>query len=239
MELSKSATQGVGALVLVAVLAAAGFFVVKPQVEDAFALQTKTSDVKAATSIRELRLITLKTQSQNLNELKTQVGDLLLRIPATKDVTGIAGAVVDAMPAGVYLKSFSHGALDGTVPKFVTPAVSLITMKPPLDLTPKKPAAVAAPADGSTPAKPVTPPVDTTPPVPPLAGAPFILTVQASSVESLANFMDIMQYQKRLLTVIAVTSSTNDQGTEATIYAYAFAGSSPQIVAWEKANQPK
>lgn len=80
MELSKSATQGLGALALVAVLAGTGFFVVKPQIDEALSFQSQTQEVNDNTDIREIRLMKLETQSDNLDALSAEVNDLLLRV---------------------------------------------------------------------------------------------------------------------------------------------------------------
>ena len=233
MELSKSTTQGVGALVLVGILAATGFFVVKPQVEEAFSLQKETQSVRDTTAIREIRLIKLETESSNLSQLTADVDDLLLRIPSEKSVTDIAGAIIEAMPPGVYLQSFSHGNIDPTQPSFTAPEVSLKALEPPFQLQTEL-VTVAPKAEEDEDGNPVVAePVEEASPA--LAGAPFILTVRASSYETLANFLDIMQFQKRLITTTAITSSIDAESGQvtATIYAYAYTGSTPKIVAWE------
>jgi len=245
MELSKSTTQGLGALALIGVLGAAGFFVVKPQVEEAFSLQTQTQEVRDSTGLREIRLVKLQTESSNLDQLTTDVNDLLLRIPSEKSVTDMAGAVIAAMPPGVYLESFSHGNIDAKQPKFEVPEVSLTALEPPFELvtgtvapTPTAADKDAEEGDDAAATAPATPTEEVTPA---LAGAPFILTVRASSYETLANFIDIMQFQKRLITTTAITSSIDDATGQvtATIYAYAYTGSTPKIVAWETAATTK
>lgn len=229
MDLSKNTTQGLGALALIGILAAAGFLVVKPQVEEAFAFQTKTSEVKAMTEIREARLVKLETENSNIDELSDEVNDLLLRIPSDKNVTDIAGAVVEALPEGVYLESFSHGDLDPAQPSFKAPVAGLMPMEVPFELLDASVVAAPVPdAEGNIP--PATTEVAA---LPERAGAPFIITVSASSFESLTSFIDIMQRQKRLIAVTAITASGSDEGAEATIYAYAFTGSTPKIIEWE------
>lgn len=238
MELSKSATQGLGMLALVGVIAAAGMLVVKPQVEEAFSLQSQIQEVKDTTSLREIRLVKLQTESSNLEQLTSDVNDLLLRIPSEKNVTDMAGAVIEAMPPGVYLDSFSHGNIDAKQPEFEEPEVSLIALEPPFELEvgtdkPKPSDTEAEEGEEAAPTAPVKEEEEEA--APPLAGAPFILTVKASSYETLANFIDIMQFQKRLITTTAITSSIDEETGQvtATIYAYAYTGSNPKIIAWE------
>lgn len=241
MELSKSATQGLGALALVGVLAAAGFLVVKPQIEEAFDLQTQTSDVEAVTDTREIRLVKLETESSNIDQLGSEVDDLLLRIPSSKSVTNIAGAVVESLPAGVYLQSFSHGALDATQPNFEAPVSSLAAFDPPFELadpaeaTPVEEAPAEEGAEGEETAEATKTDVAADPAK---AGAPIIIAVTASSYDTLAEFIDIMQNQKRLITVTTINSSSDGATVQATIYAYAFTGSTPKIVAWETPEEP-
>lgn len=108
-------------------------------------------------------------------------------------MTDIAGAVVNALPTGVFLESFSHGELDATQPKNEAPEASLISMKPPIELkdaAKDKPKASTDDENGE--AKDTK---DATA-VPAFAGAPFILTVSASSFETLNNFLDVVQTQK-------------------------------------------
>lgn len=236
MELSKGATKGIGALTLVAVLAAAGFLVIKPQIDEAIELQSQTAEMRDMTDVREIRLSKLEAEKSNLDALSLEVNDLLLRITSDKKVTDIAGAVVAALPPGVNLESFSHGPLDPAQPNFKTPLVALEAIEAPFTLE-KVEAQTSAPAEAAegedVVEAPVVEPEVAVEVTPAFAGAPFIITVRASSFESLTNFMDVMQYQKRLITVVAVTSGAGDGGIRATIYAYAFASSTPKIVEWE------
>ncbi len=238
MELSKNTIKGLGALTLVGIFAASGFFVVKPQIEGAMELSSQTADAEDLNEMRQLRLVKLQTESENIDTLTAEVNDLLLRIPSEKNVTDIAGAVIEAMPPGVRLESFRHGALEVGAPAITLPEASITDTDPFFELVDPN-AAPAAPEEDAeegeedaAPAREPEPTADEV--VPALATAPFILTVRASSYESLTNFIDIMQFQKRLLVVGAVESSAEDGGEiNATIYAYAFANNTPAIAEWE------
>jgi len=243
MNLSKSAIQGIGILASLGILAAAGFLVAKPQYDAATQLQQDTQDAQTQTTIRQGRLITLQKQDTNKTDLVNNVDQLLERITSSKDVYGIAAAVVNALPQGVMLTSLSHGDLDPTQPHFKTPDISLDPIKPPIDLTKAAPApAEDDSTDGSTasPAPSPTPSADDSETVPALAGAPIILTVQADSPEKITQFADTLQAQKRLINVVGITSSvaTNTGAAtlpwSATIYAYAYANDTAQIDKWQK-----
>jgi hypothetical protein len=260
MELSKSTVQGIGVLALLGVLAGAGLLVVKPQIESAFELQTEIRTVEDSTELRSIRLTAIQTQSPNLNDLDNEVNSLLEKVPSTKDVGGIAAAVVQALPTGVTLNSFSHGVLKEGGPATVAPESSLVAGEVPLTLEDEAapaaaPAAGAAPVDGPPPtaeegaaaegeaaeegAAPAAPaPVDPNN-VPAFAGAPFIVVVDAASPEILMTYLDNLQNQDRLITVTAITSTDSgvEGGLQATIYAYAFAGNTPIIAEWEKAQK--
>lgn len=225
MELSKGTIKGLGALTLVVVLAASGFFVVKPQVEAAFALQSDTKEAKQTTEIREIRLAKLEKENSNIDSLSDEVDNFLQRIKSSKEVTDIAGAVVRAIPAGVELLSFSHGEIDTAQPGFTAPGASLTPLKPPFELV--QPEAMTPKADDKEDAA-VTPEA-----TPALAGAPFVLTVSATSFETLTSFIDAMQNQQRLLNVVGVVSTIGGESASATIYAYAYTGSNSQIEQWE------
>lgn len=234
MNLDKNTIKGIGLLAFVGVLAASGYFVAKPQIEESFKLMNETQSVVDQTAIREIRLATLQGEKENLPALSEDVNELLTHVPSSKNVTGIAQAVIEAMPPGVQLVKFSHGELVPGAPTFTVPTATLESSDPPFELiTPGSLAPAPAKKDAEAkdekakdqPAAGI---------VPELATAPFILDVRASGVESLANYLDILQYQDRLITVVAVTSSSQDGGeTTATIYGYAFAGSNAAIQAWE------
>lgn len=230
MALDKNAIRGIGLLAFVGVLAASGFFVAKPQIEEGFKLASETADVNQATSTREVRLVKLQNEKENMAGLSEEVDGLLGKIPSDKKVSGIAEAVIQSMPAGVQLLTFSHGDLVAGPPPYASPKVALSSPPAPFTLT--SPGAAASETDDeekdSTTAKPAEEGT------PAFALAPFTVTVSASSVESLTEYLDILQNQDRLVSVVSVTSTGMGAGeTTATIYGYAFAGSTEQIKAWE------
>lgn len=233
MTLDKNAIKGIGLLAFVGVLFGSGYFVAKPQVEEAFSLIAETQSVNDATDMRELRLVKLQSESENIDGLRAEVNELLTRIPSDKNVTDVAGAVIKALPPGVQLTKFSHGEMVEGAPAYVKPESSLAAGEPPFELI----------VPGEAPQKKTPTDDEKTTPAPKETGkevapefsvAPFILEVQASGVESLANYLDMLQFQDRLISIVSVTSSSqNEGGTTATIYGYAFAGSTDQIKAWE------
>lgn len=151
MELSKSTMQGIGALALVAVLAGAGFFVVKPQVTQALDLQSKTEEVQQISQARELRLIKLTKASKDITTLKKLVDGQLKLIPARRDTDDIEKTVVEALEhAGLpdtALQSYKYSALDPAQPSFKAPTLTLTPPAAPFEL--KDPADELKPADGA------------------------------------------------------------------------------------------
>lgn len=231
MKLTKNGIRAVGLLVLIGIFAIVGFFVIKPQVESALKLMSDTSAVNDATAIRELRLAELQNESENIDQLRSDVDQLLATIPSAKNVTSVAGAVIDSMPAGVQLKSFSHGDLIPAGPNFAPADISLSGIGTPLNLENEKKTQSekdpAATDDSNTDKQ------ESSVEVPVFAAAPFIIQVEASRMEVLTEFLDNMQNQDRLITVLATNAGYANGVVDATIYAYAFAGSNPQIEAWE------
>lgn len=293
MELSKSTMQGIGALALVAVLAGAGFFVVKPQVTQAFDLQSKTEEVQQISQARELRLVKLTKASKDITTLKKLVDGQLKLIPSRRDPQDIEASVVAALKSAglsdTNLTAFKYTALDPAQPSFKAPTLTLTPPAAPFEL--KDPADELKPADGAagsaasgaasssgdssaaagstdTPTAEATPApatdgtaaTDSTAGksnlqntfgavangtleqstdegpnsyAPAMAGAPFTVDVSISDPEQLMKFIDELQNQTRLITVVGVTST---QGT-ATIYAYAYAGSDALVQKWEATDE--
>lgn len=239
MALDKNAIKGIGLLAFVGVLFASGYLVAKPQIEESFSLMSQTQETSNKTEMRQLRLVKLQNENENFEALKTEVDELLKRIPSEKNVTNIAGAVIKAMPPGVQLVKFSHGEIVEGSPTYEVPLSSLIGDEPPFELV------VPGSSTGASTEKPAVDDAEETVPAPDkkedktgvtpeFASAPFILEVSTSGVESLTNYLDMLQYQDRLISIVSVTSSSEDGGeTKATIYGYAFAGSNAAIKAWE------
>lgn len=241
MNLNQGTIKAIGSLTLLAVIAAGSFLVVKPQLEEAMSLQSQTTDMKTQTSLREDRLIIVQTRADEFDSLAEQVDFLLGRVTPDKNVTDIAGAVVNALIPGIDLMSFSHGELDPTQPKYSPPAVTLKDFPIPFDLS--KPsgggAASSSSSAGASSVNPANPGETGGNTVPKLAAAPFVLTVVAQDYQTLMNFVNVLQSQKRVITVLSVSSNMDGNGTvQATIYAYAFAGSSPEIQQWLEARDP-
>jgi len=126
MNLSKSTLQGVGALVVLGVLAAAGFFVVKPQVGEAFELQTKTANAQQAAELRQLRLNQLNKTAKDGGKVLGKTIESLVSIPERRDATEIERSVVAALDGNSSkLASFQYGTMDPTQPAYKAPTLSL------------------------------------------------------------------------------------------------------------------
>lgn len=252
MDISKSTMQGLGALALVGVLAGAGFLVVKPQVASAFELQSNTQEVEENIQLRELRLIKLQKADEDLPALKGMVDAQLELMPSSRDTHTIEASVVKSLEAmglpSTTLTTYSYGALDPTQPAFQSPKLALAGPEvpfelpdPALELAPVEAAPVAegeeAPAEGAEPAAEAFAAdsgatdmsLGPNAPAPAMAGVPFSVEVKISSPDELMRFADQLQTGDRLITIASIVSD----GSKATIYAYAFAGSDPLVEQWE------
>lgn len=126
MNLSKSALQGIGALAVLAVLSAAGFLVVKPQVAEAFELQTKTSNAQQAAELRQLRLNQLNKTAKDGGEVLSETLKSLVSIPQRRDATEIERSVVSALEGNSgKLAAFQYGTMDPGQPAYQAPKLSL------------------------------------------------------------------------------------------------------------------
>lgn len=249
MNMSESTIKGVGALVLLGVIAAGSFLVVKPQLEEALSLQSQTTDMKTQTDLRSDRLNLVQVRANEFDTIAEDVDNLLSRITPDKFVTNIAAAVVNALNEDVRLTSFTHGELDPSQPNFTAPKVTIEDLPLPFDVSAapsgggasssESPSgdeeAEGAPPSGLASSENPANPGQNSAAVPRLAGAPFVLTVDANSYSALMNYVNSLQVQQRVITVLSVVASTEgDGGVSGTIYAYAFAGSSPAIQEWVK-----
>lgn len=243
MALGKDTIKGLGALAVLGVFAAGGFFGVKPFVEQAFVYQSETKQTQEKNDMREIRLAKLTKESENMESLSKEVDSLLVQIPSSKDVSGIARAAIQALPEGVTIKAFTHGYLDPEQPAYVAPEVTLVALQPPFILVPvteadpNSPAPVteeAAAADEEKKAA-AAPDEKASPESIPLAAAPVQVEVSATNLEALNKYMDNLQQQSRLITVMGVVASADSEnGVTATVYLFSFTGETQAILDWEK-----
>ncbi len=215
MKISKNAIQGIGALSVTLIIAGAGFFVVAPQLELASDHSKEAKKVEQTIQQRNLRLDKLTSEASNLGKLSEEVQTLLASIPQDKEIAGIVRSIVASLDVGgVKLDSFSHGAIDPAQPGYKAPEVNLAGNEPIFEIDQKK---------GD--------PEET----PELAGVPVIITVTAATYPELFSFTDALQNAERFMSVQSVEASGTVGEITATIYIYAFTGSSSNIDAWVKA----
>lgn len=213
MALSKNGVNGVGAAACVALIVVGGLFVAKPQFGAASDYAADKTEAAGGRQAQDLKLASLKAQKPKLAELQAEYEEAKAGIPESDDIASIGKLIVEKLPEGVVLTSFSYQPMS----PFVIPVPPVATL-----VVPPAPPAEVAPATGPTSGPPV------------LQQIPLTIKVEGVDKDTVAEYVDALSTGPRLLYVYLIqsnplvgldtdTAAVSADYNETTIYAYAYA----------------
>lgn len=216
MAMGKNAITGIGALVAVGLLAGAYFGVAAPLIAINSTTETELAAAEQIGDALTNKLARFAGGENDETRKATQTMDEFNGyVSETLDIESASRAIAASLPAGVKLDSFNFGAAQ-PVSTLGDAPVSIGTFTPPSDFGGGASAGGGAQDTG-------TEAVDPTAPLSGFNRVPYTIKVSANSYGELADYLNSLSQQPRLMSVVSVDSS-RAEGVAATIYAYAFAG---------------
>lgn len=222
--LNKTSIQSIGVTLSVAVLAVTGIFVAKPLFDSTSESKVALEEQKMVTLSKTGKLAQLEEGVDNIEETQSFVDKFLVSAPNNKDVESASRAISTALISGVNISSFTFGQ-EENIEKSEVPKATLGEYVPPMELSDG--AEAAPPAEGEADG-------DKKGALETFHRIPMQITVNADSYNKLAEYVDELAKQKRLISIVSVNSTKGSGGAEmaggeasggnveATIYAYAF-----------------
>lgn len=233
MAIGRQATNVLGSVLALGILAGAAFGVAVPILSEKSSNETQLTDAKQlnASYVQRLAQFSSEAQSPELQQATSNLEEFKQLVPGSIDIESASRAIADSLPSGVKLGSFNFGS-----PQQVS---SLKVDPPKLNgfTAPTEFAQVGGGDTGTT----STGPSDSSSSsstggsdsstgtgasatTSGFTRIPFTIEVTAGSYDQLAEYLNQLSNEPRLITVVSVDSSRAESVT-AKIYAYAFANS--------------
>jgi len=213
MALSKLSVKSLGAVACLGLASVATFAVIMPLHDSTKENSSQLETARTTTISKELKLTQLQAGAVNFEQAKKDVEAFLKMTSDSQDVETASRSVSKAASkSGITLDSFNFGEPEAIVP-LANPEANLSGYTSPVVI------GGATATNGST--------SETTGGATP-SGAfqrvPIEVTITASTYLDLADYLDKLSEQDRLLNVVAVNSNkgSTDGDVKATISAYAF-----------------
>lgn len=221
MALTKKSIKGLGALLSITALAASGFLIVRPLYNQILDNQEQYENMQVVTLTKESKVAMLEAGVENVEETKAFVNRFLLYAPKAKNIETISRAISDAAVEGVTISTFNFGEPEN-LKDYEVPDPTLEGYTPPVDLDAAARARqeeqrAQAEASENGEVAPATTPEH-------FQRIPTVITVNAADHATLAQYLDNLAQQDRLLVVVGIDTEKTDpeQPLSATIYAHAF-----------------
>lgn len=212
MAMGKNAITGIGAVVAIGLLAGAYFGVAAPLIAINSTTETELASAEQIGDSLTAKLARFAGGENDETRKATQTMDEFNSyVSETLDIESASRAIAASLPAGVKLESFSFGDAQAVSTLSDAP-VSIGSFTPPTDFE--------AASEGAT---AETTAVDPSAPLSGFNRVPYTIKVSAGSYGELADYLNSLSQQPRLMSVVSVDSARAETVT-ATIYAYAFAG---------------
>lgn len=211
MKSKKNLISALGALITLGLLAVAGALVVVPNYNESQELQQSIDSMGDLESTKLGQLANLRAESENIAGINQETSDLVNLVPEDARVDLTAAAVVSALAPGVSLVSFARNASEAVTPP-EAPVVSVTPAEAPFSVA-EVPTQEQENIAG-------------------FSQVPLVIEVTGVTSDSLAQTLDNMALQSRLLKAVAVDAALGTEPGTATIYAYAYTNTSATIDAW-------
>lgn len=214
MALTKKTTNALGVVGVLAITSIITFGFIIPGVKQNAQI---SSSLAAAEATGEAQLETVK-RAKGLDRNTAQSAlsakeEFTRKVPIHKDIESAARAIAAALPGGVSLRSFNFAGEQVLDPLQVVDIPLEGAAIPAEFASAGAAAAPEAPAEGGEGAAPAS--------TGGFQRVPFTIEVSASSYDVLAQYLDSLAKQDRLMTVVSI-NTTNSDSVSASVYAFAY-----------------
>lgn len=225
-----------GSVGILAIAAGTYFGVASPILEEKKTIQSEIERVDILNSSYASRISKFSSgdkMQEEVTDANRTVSSFSSLVPKSMDIESASRAIAASLPSGVKLESFNFSPVQKVATVKSNP-LSIAGFKAPTEFAAAAPGAApaekaekAAVDEAGSEKTALGPGEKGTDPQAGVSGfnrVPFTIEVSADSYQALARYLDSLEEQPRLMTVLSVDSSRSDSVT-AKIYAFAFAGS--------------
>jgi len=227
MAMGRQTTNVFGSIIAVAIIVGAYFGVAAPILNGKSANETELAEAKQLNSsyVQKLSQFSSDAQSPEVQKATASLEEFKRLVPGSIDIESASRAIADSLPSGVKLGSFNFGAAQ-QVSSLKLPEPSLSGFTAPTEF-----AQIGGEANSTTTSTGPNDTSSTSGTAPSSSGAtsgftriPFTIEVTAGSYDELAEYLNQLSDQPRLISVVSVDSSRTET-VSAKVYAFAFANS--------------
>lgn len=213
MALSKLSVKSLGVVACLGIASVASFAVISPINASAKDNSSQLETARTTTLAKETKLAQLQAGAVNFEQAKKDVEAFLKMTSSTQDVERASRSVSKAVSSGIKIDSFNFGDPEAITP-LPNPEASLGGYTSPVIIG----------GDSSGKASNKGSSNEANAPAGAFQRVPIQVTITASSYLKLADYLDSLGKQERLLNVVSVDSNkgSTDADVKATISGYAF-----------------
>ncbi len=214
MAMGKNTITGIGVAIAASLLVGSYFGVAAPLIAINSTTATELEQAEQLGNNYVAKLARFAGgESEEIRSALQTTDEFNSYVSETLDIESASRAIAASLPSGVKLDSFNFGAAQ-SVSALADAPVSIGAFTPPAEFGASAEGGGEAAAGAA---------VDPTAPLSGFNRVPYTIKVSAGSYSELAEYLNSLSRQPRLMSVVSVDSSISE-GVTATIYAYAFAG---------------
>lgn len=213
MPMGRRTINSIGAIAAVGIVAGVYFGIAAPILSQRAATETELQRAQTISEGYKAKLFAFRSGISDEAQEAQNTADLFQSlVPESIDIESASRAIAAALPAGVKLDSFSFGTAQ-QVASLASEPLTISGYAPPAEFGGKDAAAKGGEATA----------VDPSAPISGFNRIPFTIKVTAGSYDELAEYLNGLAEQPRLMSVVSIDTSRSET-VSATVYAFAFAG---------------
>lgn len=198
MALTSKSLGGLAALASIALCATTYFAVINPLNEQTAKGKQELSTVLDTTTFQQAKLAKIKNGAVDVEKATSEVTKFLTLAPNNLDIESMSRAISNSVEGGIKLQSFNFGSISAVTDN--KPPTPSLTKQKAAGGSNSSTSSSGGSTDASGSAKDL------------FSQIPITITVSASSYEALAEYMDNLAAQPRLVNVQQFTSNGSNGG---------------------------